>query len=132
MTIMYYYHTYPTVPYQQPVYTAYPVFSSPYYRQYPPVDPALFSQSATAMQKLMKDASLILDKLAESKQFAYQVMSAAQESHTQEVQKLIESIGVQTKVDIYYDPDGIRLTLPAKSNQTECCRLVIALRWKIF
>jgi hypothetical protein len=129
---MYFYSAYPPVPYQQPFYNAYPAFPLPPYRQYPPVDPTLFSQSAIAMQKLMKDGSLILKKLAESKEFAFKVMSAAQESHTKEVKQLIKSIGIQSKVDIYYNPDGIRLTLSSKAGQIECCKLAISLRWKMF
>jgi len=126
---MYYQFIYPSVPYPQ--YPHYPIPGT-YYRQYPPVDPTLFNQSAITMQKLMRDASRLLDRLAQSKQFAEKIMSAAQESHTAEVKKLIESIGVQSKVDIYYDPDGIRITLSASVQQVQCCRLVIALRWKIF
>ncbi|WP_235356929.1 hypothetical protein [Bacillus alveayuensis] len=129
---MYFYNAYAAMPYQQPGYNAYPVFSLPSYRQYPPVDPTLFSQSAIAMQKLIKDGSLILKKLAESKEFAFKVMSAAQESDTKEVQQLIQSIGIQSKVDIYYNPDGIRLTLSSKVGQIECCKLAISLRWKTF
>jgi hypothetical protein len=130
--MMYFYNAYAAMPYQQPGYNAYPVFSLPSYRQSPPVDPTLFSQSAIAMQKLMKDGSLILKKLAESKEFAFKVMSAAQESDTKEVQQLIQSIGIQSKVDIYYNPDGIRLTLSSKVGQIECCKLAISLRWKTF
>ncbi|MBA2871511.1 hypothetical protein HNQ85_001781 [Anoxybacillus calidus] len=130
--IMYFYSAYPPMPYQQPFYNAYPAFSLTSYRQYPPIDTTLFNQSIIAMQKLMKDASLILKKLAESKEFAFKVMSAAQESHTKEVKQLIESIGIQSKVDIYYNPDGIRLTLSSKAGQIECCKLAISLRWKTF
>jgi len=126
---MHYQFTYPPVPYPQ--YPYYPIPGT-YYRQYPPIDPTLFNQSAITMQKLMRDASRLLDRLAQSKQFAEKIMSAAQESHTAEVKKLIGSVGVQSKVDIYYDPDGIRITLSADVQQVQCCRLVIALRWKVF
>jgi hypothetical protein len=129
---MYFYSAYPPVLYQQPGYNTYPAFPLPPYRQYPPVDPTLFSQSAIAMQKLMKDGSLILKKLAESKEFAFKIMSAAQESDTKKVQQLIDSIGIQSKVDIYYNPDGIRLTLSSKDEQIDCCKLAISLRWKTF
>jgi hypothetical protein len=129
---MYFYNAYPPVLYPQPGYSTYPVFPLPPYRQYPPVDPTLFNQSAIAMQKLMSDGSLILKKLAESKEFAFKIMSAAQESDTKKVQQLIDSIGIQSKVDIYYNPDGIRLTLSSKDEQIDCCKLAISLRWKTF
>ncbi|WP_241771946.1 hypothetical protein [Geobacillus sp. T6] len=49
---------------------------------YPPIDPALFSQSAATAQTLMNDAAAVLKKLAESPSFAASVMSAAQEGKT--------------------------------------------------
>ncbi|MBA2875605.1 hypothetical protein [Thermaerobacillus caldiproteolyticus] len=101
-------------------------------RQYPPVDPTLFGQSATAAQKLMKDASVILGKLASSKSFASNVMSAAQAGKTKEVQKSIQSLGIQSKVDVYFNPDGIRITLSPPSGTFDCCRLAIGLRWIVF
>ena len=61
-------------------------------RQYPPVDPTLFTQSAATAQTLMNDASAILKKLASSKSFATSVMSAAQEGKTKEVQRMIQSL----------------------------------------
>ncbi|RAK18674.1 hypothetical protein B0I26_10995 [Anoxybacillus vitaminiphilus] len=47
---MYFYSAYPTAPYQQLGCNTYPAFPLPPYRQYPPVDPTLFNQSAIAMQ----------------------------------------------------------------------------------
>ena len=126
---MYYGSTYHPIAYHH---DPYPAFPPTYYRQYPPIDPTLFNKSAVTMQRLMGDASRLLDRLARSRRFAHKIMSAAQESQTAEVKKLIESIGVQSKVDLYYDPDGIRITLSENIEQVECCRLVIALRWKIF
>ncbi|MBB5324398.1 hypothetical protein HNQ34_001491 [Anoxybacillus tepidamans] len=110
-----------------------PVFHTPYYiRQYPPVDPALFSQSATTAQLLMKDASIILAKFAQSKSFSANIMSLAQEGKTKQVQQMIQSLGIRSKVDIYFNPDGIRLTLSPSSAAAGCCQLVIGLRWNIF
>ncbi|MCA1031660.1 hypothetical protein LCL95_11550 [Bacillus timonensis] len=100
-------------------------------RQYPDLDPTLFNQSATAMQKLMKEASLVLNKIAHSKSFAKKVMSAAQQSHLDEVEKLIQSTGVTANVDTSYTPDGINLKLSSTVGSTECCHLTIALRWRV-
>lgn len=108
------------------------LYSNPYFRQYPPVDPALFSQSATTAQLLMKDASIILAKFAQSKSFATTIMSLAQAGKTKQVQQMIQSLGIRSKVDIYFNPDGIRLTLSPSSAAAGCCQLVIGLRWNIF
>ena len=57
-------------------------------RQFPSVDPTFFTKSASEMQTLMSEASVILGRLSQSKQFASQVMTAAQQSD-------------QAKVDAY-------------------------------
>ena len=98
-------------------------------RPYPQVDPTLFNQSAIAMQMLMKDASLLLNKLAESKEFDSKIMAAAQQSNMKEVEKLIKSTGIKSKVETSFNPDGISLKLSSKVGSTECCHLTILLRW---
>lgn len=103
--------------YQQPI------------RQYPDVDASLFEQSAKSMQILMKEANLVLNKLAESKPFAKKIMYAAQHSNIKEVEMLIQSTGIKSKVDTSFNPDGINLKLSSKVGSTECCHLTIALRW---
>jgi hypothetical protein len=98
--------------------------------QYPAVDVTLFNQSAIAMQKLMKEASLVLNKFAESQGFAYKVMDAAQKSDLKEVERLIKTTGIKSKVHTTYNPDGINLKLSSKVGATDCCHLTIALRWR--
>ncbi|MCM3163898.1 hypothetical protein [Metabacillus litoralis] len=102
---------------------------SPSIRQYPEVDPTLLEQSAKSMQKLMKEASLVLNKLADSKDFATKVMSAAQQSNKKEVDKLIQSTGIKSKVNTTFNPDGINMRLSSAIGEAECCHLTIALRW---
>lgn len=103
-------------------------YSTPF-RPYPAVDPTLFHQSAIAMKALLKDASLLLTKLAESKDFGSKIMAAAQQSNTKEVEKLIKSTGIKSKVATSFTPDGITLKLSSTAGGTECCHLTIALRW---
>ncbi len=101
-------------------------------RPYPSVDPAIFSQSAATAQTLMNDAGVILKRLAESRSFASTIMSAAQEGKTEEVKSLIRSLGIRSKTDVYFNPDGIRLTLSPPPGAFPCCQLVIGLRWNVF
>jgi hypothetical protein len=101
-------------------------------RQYPPVNPTMFTQSAAAAQTLMNDASIILKRLASSSSFASSVMAAAQEGKTKEVNRMIQSLGIKSKVDLYFNPDGIRFTLSPPPGAFPCCQLVIGLRWNIF
>lgn len=108
----------------------YPNGGYAYRPQYPEVDPTLFNKSAIEMQKLLKDASIILDRLAQSKSFDKKVMSAAQESKKKDVEQLIATTGVQSKVETVFTPDGLQLTLSSNLEDVECCRLGIMLRWR--
>jgi hypothetical protein len=111
-----------------PHFTYYP--STLYNRQMESVDSTLFNKSAIEMEKLMRDASLILTKIVESKEFGKQVMAAAQESNLKEVERLINSSGIHSVVDTSYSPDGLNLKFTSNVENTECCKLTVALRWR--
>lgn len=96
---------------------------------FPPVNPGHLNASANESRKLMVEASKLLDRLATSKDFATTLMEAAQRSETAEVKRLIHSIGITSRVDVEYNPDGLRLEFKADVGGVECCRLLIALRW---
>ncbi len=108
-----------------------PYYYPPYAieRQYPEVDATLFEQSAKSMQFLMKEASLVLNKFAVSKDFATKVMNAAQQSNMKEVDQLIKSTGIKSKVKTSFNPDGINMQLSSNIGEAECCHLTIGLRW---
>ncbi|MFA1822977.1 hypothetical protein ACDX78_22980 [Virgibacillus oceani] len=117
----------------------YPQFYLPYnfinyfpVRQFPPVDPNVFSESANEMKTLMNDASNVLDKLAASKQFAKELMTAAQESDVKEVERLIHTVDIASEIDVNFNPDSLRLEYRRKvtNNEMECCRLLVTLRWR--
>lgn len=110
-----------------PVYT--PIIPRPRVRVYPEVDATLFTESAESMQQLMKEASIILQKLAESKEFASEVMSAAQEGNKEKVAQLLESTGVHSGVEVGFNPDGINLNMTSEVEGKDCCHLTITLRW---
>ncbi|WP_010676404.1 DNA topoisomerase [Bacillus timonensis] len=102
----------------------------PNYRKYPDVDPSLFNESAIEMKILMKDASLILTKLAESKAFAKEVMAAAQASNNKEVERLLKTTGIKSDVITTFNPDGINFKLMASVGGTKSSQLTLALRWR--
>lgn len=103
---------------------------SPFYRKLPEVDATLFNKSAITMQNLMKDASVVLNSIAGSKEFAKKIMTAAQDSHLEEVEQLIKSTGIKSDIDTSFNPDGINLKFSSSIQSTECCQLTIALRWR--
>ncbi|CAG9621006.1 glucose-1-phosphate adenylyltransferase family protein [Sutcliffiella rhizosphaerae] len=115
--------------YMPAYYPSYPIVY--YQRPYPPVDATFFSESASAMQSLMKEASIILQKLSDSKVFASEVMSAAQEGNKKKVDQLIKSTGVHAGIHVDFTPDGIRLTMSSQAEGTQCCHLTIELRWNV-
>jgi uncharacterized protein YicC (UPF0701 family) len=108
------------------------IYRNCYYqnRQFPAVDPNILYHSANESKKLMKDASIVLDKLADSKEFDVELMYAAQASDIEEVKRLIHSIGVTSEIEVQYNPDGIRLEFKSKVPSLDCCKLSIALRWR--
>lgn len=105
-------------------------YPNSYFRKLPEVDPTLFKESAEEMRILMKDASLILSALADSMDFAKQVMAAAQASNDQEVNRLLKSTGIQSQVKTTYNPDGLHLELEASVSGSKSSQLIIALRWR--
>ncbi|ASN03864.1 hypothetical protein [Virgibacillus necropolis] len=118
--------------YEQPTYL-YPEPNANYTNDRPQsldVDPTLFYQSAKEFKQLMKNATVVLNKLSESEDFAYKVMDAAQQNKTEKVKELIESTGVPGDVEISYNPDGINITMISKVEDTDCCKLVMAIRWR--
>ncbi|MBY0124280.1 hypothetical protein [Bacillus sp. S/N-304-OC-R1] len=100
------------------------------FRQYPTVDPATFMSSAKDMEKIMKDASLLLDKMAASRQFSYELMSAAQASQQQKVNTIINSTGITHIPKVRYTPDGLVLEFQSKNQLLHCCSLTLNLRWR--
>lgn len=97
---------------------------------FPAVNPDLLYESAQVSRKLMAEASVVLEKLATSKDFDSQLMDAAQRSNNEEVNRLIRSIGIMSDVDVHYTPDGLRLEFKSHVADQECCQLTIALRWR--
>ncbi|RUL49880.1 MULTISPECIES: hypothetical protein [Lysinibacillus] len=96
---------------------------------YPPVDSDLLYQSANESKKLMEDASKVLERLSTSRDFDTRIMDHAQQSDMEEVKRLIDSIGITSKVDIHFNPDGLRLEFSSEVEGSDCCKLTISLRW---
>ncbi len=115
-------------PYVTYNYWQYPNYRYPYRPNN--VDVTIFSESLGAYRQLLKDASNVLDHLADSKSFAAQVMGAAQVSNQKEVDRLIKSIGVKSDFEVSYNPDGIHLKFWAQAKGSECCKLDMAIRWR--
>lgn len=77
----------------------------------------------------MKDASILLDRMSNSKEFSLQLMGAAQESNQEKVNSLIKNTGIQTIPKVSYTPDGLQLAFSKNVNNLDCCHLRLSLRW---
>lgn len=57
-------------------------------------------------------------------------MAAAQASNDQEVDRLLKTTGIQSKVKATFNPDGLNLHLEASVKGSKSSVLTIALRWR--
>ncbi|MBA2877394.1 hypothetical protein HNR63_000421 [Anoxybacillus kamchatkensis] len=97
---------------------------------YPNVDITQFTQSAKAIQKILKDATTISTKIANDPTFAKQLMEKAQQSKQEEVQKQLQSIGIESEMKISFNPNTIHITLLPKKGESPCCQLTFLLYWR--
>jgi hypothetical protein len=86
--------------------------------------------SADKTKPLLNDAELIMDKVSNSRDYAAQLMDAAQKSKMDELNRLIKSAGVKSTPGIKFNPDGFTLIFSNKTANIDCCHLTIILRWK--
>jgi hypothetical protein len=98
-------------------------------RPYPEVDTTMFRKSAQASQKLIQESNLIRERIANSEEFAKELMTAAQESNSNKVKQMIKAAGIESPVTISFTPDGIKIALSTNVDQIECCHFIISLKW---
>ncbi|MDQ0219988.1 hypothetical protein ELQ35_02345 [Peribacillus cavernae] len=115
-----------------PVYSPMPLYPEPlpFRKQYPKIDVTMFSSSVKSFQMLMGQSSMLLEHLG-NPAFAYKIMEAAQQGKSQEVDRLIQSIGLKVPVTTKYTPTGVTFTLQTRvqSNNPSCCTLTIPMKW---
>ncbi len=97
--------------------------------QFPPVNIQGLDDSVKRFRKLMRQADLLIDKLAEDREFATELASAAQQSNHERVNELILSTGITIDVKTTFTPTAIRIILDNSEVEGGCCDLLIALRW---
>ncbi|SFJ94723.1 hypothetical protein SAMN04487936_105330 [Halobacillus dabanensis] len=103
----------------------------PYQRLYPEVNEGVFVQSASSMMGVMEDARTVVEQISNSKDFANEVMGAAQESDQSKVDTLIRSTGVTSSFQAEYNPDRLKLNMSSSAGEVECCKLTVILRWRL-
>jgi len=116
---------------RHPAFLYHPHLHYPHFvRELPEVHPNQFIASAKDSLSLLKDAEALLTKLSQSQALSKQIMSAAQASQSQTVEKLVQSIGTKIMPKISYNPDGITFNFDHKTQPPYCCFLSIQLKWR--
>ena len=98
-----------------------PINSSPF----PPVDTHKLKASAKSIQTIMQQSLLLTTKIAESEQFAHDLMNAAQLSNKAEVDRLVSSTGITIKFETKFTPSAIQI----RFSESNCCGLTMILDW---
>lgn len=96
---------------------------------YPPMDSSIFVTSAASTYSLAEQAVRVLDRLRSSHSMATAVMDAAQRGNKAEVIRLIREIGVQSRLDVKFTPDGIQIIFNTDPAAGRCCELEVKMRW---
>jgi hypothetical protein len=98
-------------------------------RPFPEVSATLFKTSALKSIALMKDANIVMSQITSSSSFSKDLMSAAQQSNTKEVERMIRATGIKRMPKIDYNPDGITMNFTDYAGEKECCHIITQLRW---
>lgn len=110
----------------------YPIQSfQPLYRQQQ-LNPQLFMDSAKGSQKILNDANKIVQKVANDRNFAHEVMVASRNSQFDRVNQLLKSIGINSDLEIWFNPDGIRIELRSGTSEKGKSTLILSLAWQEF
>ncbi len=98
-------------------------------RQFPDVDATRFRNSAEASKQLLNEANLLATKISESREYAQEIKSAAQQSDNEKVEQLVRSVGIHSRTRISFTPDNLEVRLSKSLNSIDCCHFTISLRW---
>lgn len=99
---------------------------------FPPVDPTIFMKSANKSQELLEDAQKVSTQVSKSQAFSKQIIEAAQESKKDKVKQMLSTLDLKNRSEVYYNPDGIIITLKPKEPHNNCCKVTLALKWQNF
>jgi hypothetical protein len=97
-------------------------------RDYPTVDSKILSNSIASSNHLLKDASLLVQKLAEPA-IARELMTHAQQGNQKEVDRIVHSFGCKSIVVTSYSPSSVKFTINPQSNDMPCCEVTLSLKW---
>ncbi|KAB2334715.1 hypothetical protein F7731_13145 [Cytobacillus depressus] len=98
-------------------------------RVYPSVNPGSFMKSAKEMERIVKDASRLIEKMAADRNFSFELMNAAQASQNSKINSMIKSTGITHIPKVHFTPDGLILHFESAAQLQGCCGLTLNIRW---
>ncbi|KRE49160.1 hypothetical protein [Paenibacillus sp. Soil724D2] len=125
----YYTYTSPYSPYNRyPIPAAYYPAYWAWHRDFPPVDTKVLSHSVATSQTLLRDASLLIQKL-EDPAIAGQLMSNAQNGNQKEVDRIVHTFGIESIILTKFTPSVVHFTIDPRVPEKQCCEVVLSLKW---
>ncbi|MGG1517787.1 hypothetical protein ABE504_20395 [Paenibacillus oryzisoli] len=123
---------YPYAPLHYYAYPPHPYHYAPYWawdRDYPPIDTNQLKNSVVLSDSMLKDATLIVNKLGDPA-VAKQLMASAQSGNHKEVDRIVHTFGSKSDVHTTYTPSTVQFVLgPKTAGGAPCCRLMLSLKW---
>ncbi|MBS4197383.1 hypothetical protein [Lederbergia citri] len=98
-------------------------------QMFQPISTKQFVQSTEKYRILLNEANKIINKIAATPKFSYNLMDAAQKSNKPKVDQLIKSTGITVKTINQFTPDGLIIELTNAQDEDDCCSLRLAFKW---
>ncbi|WP_051286976.1 hypothetical protein [Paenibacillus taiwanensis] len=96
---------------------------------YPSVNTAIFSASAGSSLEMVQQMNKVLQRIHDSKEYAAQVMDAAQRGNEKEVIRLLKSVQISADISVKFTPDGLHMRFSSGPAENYCCNTEVTLRW---
>lgn len=123
------YNYYYSTPYPQPFY--HPFVGNLSQRKkdpYPLVNVDRLRESARRFPDLMAQGKKLVNEIEASEDFSKELKEAAQRGNKQEVNQIIENLGITDSFETSFTPDNIHIIISPK-DEKNCCDFVMTLYW---
>ena len=105
--------------------------SNPNHRQqYPPIDTAIFANSANLSKEMITDLYTITNQIDTNPQFARRLMELAQQGQRDQVIALVNSLPLTHRPDVTFTPGAIVIKILPANPSNNSAFLALTLIWK--
>lgn len=95
-------------------------------------NPSYFMKAAGDVPSLLRDAEKISGRINNDTAHSKRVMEAAQRGQTEAVHAYLREIPLENRSAIWFNPDGLEITLSPRDLSNSSSSIVIAIRWREF